>query len=167
MVIIRCTQKLIKELRVRPADVDALNPLSSWHANLLLIERRKCALFTHDQSLFSVILIGLKRAEFERMDQVFGQAMFRTLRLFDFEQRQIEQLLDWSQQISYTKTNNRSVLGSMNDMAFNVQHLIAYGGGLANVDLDDLHLRINQIPFSAIGYSYPWQKLKALLEGAE
>jgi len=115
-------------------------------------------LFTHDQSLFSFILIGVKRTEFERMDQVFGQAMFRTLRLFDFEQRQIEKLLDWSQQISYTKTNKRSVLGSMNNMAFNAQHLIAHEGGLANVDLDDLHLRINQIPFSAIGYSSPWQK---------
>lgn len=167
IVIIRCTQKLIKELRIRPADVGALNPLASWHANLLLIERRKCVLFTHDQSLFSFVVIGLKRPDFEQMDHVFGQAMFRTLRLFDFEQRHIEQLLDWSQQNSYTKTNNRSVLGSMNDMAFMVQHHIAYEDGLANVDLDELILRINQTPFSAIGYKYPWQKLKALLDGDE
>lgn len=166
-MIIRCTQKLLKELRIKPAHVDALNPLASWHANLLLIERRKCALFTHDRSLFSFFVSGLRRPDFEQMDQVFGQAMFRTLRLFDFEQRQIEQLLDWSRQNSYTKTNSRSVLGSMNDMAFHVQHHIAHEGGLANVDLDDLHLRINQIPFSAIGTYYPWQKLKMLVDGVE
>ena len=166
-MIIRCTQKLIKELRIKPADVEALNPIASWHANLLRIDRRKCVLFTHDQSLFSVFVAGLKRPDFDRLDEVFGQAMFRTLRLFDFDQRQIEQLLDWSQHNSYGKTNSRSVLGSMNDMAFHVEHNIAYEGGLNAVDLDGLHLRINQIPFSAIGSYYPWQKLKILLEGNE
>lgn len=99
----------------------------------------------------------------EQMDQIFGQAMFRTLRLFDFDQRQIEKLLDWSCHNSYTKTNSRSVLGSMNDMTFHVKHHIACEGGLSSVDMDSLHLRINQIPFSAIGFDYPWQKLKALL----
>ncbi|MCW8944108.1 MAG: hypothetical protein OQL27_04980 [Sedimenticola sp.] len=164
-MIIRCTQKLIKELRIKPTEIDALNPMTSWHANVLRIDRRKCVLFIHDQSLFSVFVAGLKRSDFDRLDEVFGQAMFRTLRLFDFDQRQVEQLLDWGRHNSYTKTNSRSVLGSMNDMALHLQHHIAYEGGLSSVDLDGLHLRINQIFFSAIGSYYPWQKLKSLLNG--
>ncbi|MCG6863181.1 MAG: hypothetical protein LJE70_18225, partial [Chromatiaceae bacterium] len=32
---------------------------TGWHCNLLRIERRKCVLFTHDETLFSFLLCGL------------------------------------------------------------------------------------------------------------
>ncbi|MBL3600719.1 MAG: hypothetical protein JMN25_12780 [gamma proteobacterium endosymbiont of Lamellibrachia anaximandri] len=158
-----------------------ISDVGSWHANLLRIDRRKCVLFTHDMTLFSLFVAGLKRPDFEHIptghkfrlsrqaaqlsyiDQLFGQAMFRSLRLFDFEQTQIERMLDWSQQNTYAKTNNRSVMGSMNDMAFHIEHHIAHEGGLAYADLDRLLLRINEIPFKAIGYEYPRVRLQTLL----
>ncbi len=162
-MIIRCTQKLLKELRIKPAEPEVISEVGSWHANLLRIDRRKCLLITHDMSLFSLFVAGLKRPDFEHIDQLFGQAMFRTLRLFDFEQTQIERMLDWSQHNTYAKTNNRSVMGSMNDMAFQIEHRIAHEGGLVHADLDHLLLRINEIPFKAIGYDYPRVRLQALL----
>lgn len=137
--------------------------IGSWHANLLLIERRKCVLFTHDMSLFSVFVAGLTRDDFAHMDEVFGQALFRTLRLCEFGQSEIERMLDWSRHNVYGKSNNRSVLGSMNDLAFQIEHRIGSDGGLAATDLDDLRIALNGIPFKAIGYGYPRQRLAELL----
>lgn len=164
-MIIHCTQKLLKELRIKPQETDVLSDVGSWHANLLRIDRRKCVLFTHDMTLFSVFVAGLKRADFDHIDQVFGQAMFKTMRLFDFEQEEIERMLDWSEHNSYTKTANRSVIGSMNDIAFHVDFFIHDAGGLAYADLAQLHRRINQIPFKAVGYKFPREGLKSLLSG--
>lgn len=164
-MIFRCTQKLLKELRIKPQEPDVVSEVGSWHANLLRIDRRKCVLFTHDMTLFSVFIAGLKRDEFDHIDQVFGQAMFKTMRLFNFEQEEIERMLDWSEQNSYTKTANRSVLGSMNDIAFHIDCYIHDEGGLAYADLAQLHRRINQIPLKAIGYKYPRDCLKSLLSG--
>ncbi|MCG8425808.1 MAG: hypothetical protein MI754_00455 [Chromatiales bacterium] len=162
-MIIRCTQKLIKELRITPEEPGVLSEVGSWHANLLRIDRRKCVLFTHDKTLFSLFVAGLKCPDFDAMDMVFGQALFRALRLFDFEQLQIERMLDLSRYITYAKTNSRSVLGSMNDMAFHVEDQIACEGGLDYTDIDELRVHINKIPFKAIGYEYPWKSLYALL----
>ncbi|MDH5785915.1 MAG: hypothetical protein OEZ16_09970 [Chromatiales bacterium] len=164
-MIIRCTQKLLKELRITPQDTDVVSEVGSWHANLLNFDRRKCVLFTHDMTLFSVFVAGLKRDDFDHIDHVFGQAMFKTLLLFDFSQQQIERMLDWSEHNSYTKTNNRSVLGSMKDMAFHIECVIADSGGLAHTDLADLHWRINRIPLKAAGYRFPLDGMRALLAG--
>ena len=142
-----------------------ISEAGSWHANLLRIDRRKCVLFTHDMTLFSVFVAGLKRPDFDRIDQVFGQALFKTMLLFDFEQAEIERMLDWSRHNTYSKTNSRSVLGSMNDMAFHIEHHIAADGGLDYADLADLHRRINRIPFKAIDFVYPVEGLKTLLGG--
>ena len=95
-MIIRCTQKLLKELRIKPQEPEVVSEVGSWHANLLRIERRKCVLFTHDMTLFSVFVAGLTRPDFEHIDGVFGQALFKTMLLFDFAQSEIERMLDWS-----------------------------------------------------------------------
>ncbi len=162
-MIIRCTQKLLKELRVKPMEPEVSSEVKSWHANLLRIDRRKCVLFTHDATLFSFFVPGLRRPDFDHFDVVFGEGLFRTLRLFDFNQDQIEEMLDWSRHISYDKTNNRSVLGSMNDLAFHIEYYIADDGGLNTADLAAMHQRINEIPFKAIGYKYPREQLLTLL----
>jgi len=164
-MIIRCTQKLLKELRVKPVESDVVSEVESWHANLLRIDRRKCVLFTHDTTLFSFLVPGLRRPDFDHFDVVFGEGLFRSMRLFDFTQDQIEQMLDWSRHISYAKTNNRSVLGSMNDLAFHIEYYIADDGSLDTADLATMHKRINEIPFKAIDYKYPREQLQALLAG--
>ena len=71
-MIIRCTQKLLKELRVKPVESDVVSEAESWHANLLRIDRRKCVLFTHDTTLFSFLVPGLRRPDFDHFDVVFG-----------------------------------------------------------------------------------------------
>ncbi len=56
MAILRCTKKLLSELKTRPVDSgQSAIALFSWHANLLRIDRRKCVLFSHDQTLYTFI----------------------------------------------------------------------------------------------------------------
>lgn len=53
-VLIHCTQKLLAEIPNNLIDLAASG--DGWHANLLRIERRKCVLFTHDATLYSVFV---------------------------------------------------------------------------------------------------------------
>ena len=88
------------------------------------------------------------------------------MRLFDFDQDKIERMLDWSRENCYTTTNDRSVLGSMNDLAWHIRYYIDSFGGLSSADLDEICVRINRIPFKAIGFAYPVERLADLLESA-
>jgi len=161
MAQIRCTQKLLKELKVEP---EAVNPesLGSWHANLLLIDRRKCVLLTNDACLYSIFIPGLKKPEFTHFPEVLGQHLFKNLLQEELPQEQIEIVLNELQSISYTKTNNRRVLGSMNDLTFQIKYQISANGGLDNADIYEINKDINRTPMSAVE-QYGIDGLKSLL----
>ena len=160
-VLIRCTQKLLAEIPARNIDPAATG--EGWHANLLRIERRKCVLFTQDATLYSVFVPGLKKPDFEGLGEVFGQRLFKALLWDEFPQAQIERMLDACRTIRFARSNNRSVLGSMNDIRFQIEVYAAHDGGLTNVDLADLHRMLNRIPLSAVGYRYAVEGLRERL----
>jgi hypothetical protein len=165
MPLIRCTQKLLKELKVEPCDQETMpSQLGDWHANLLRLERRKCVLFTQDQTLYSLFVPNLKQHDFEQLEEVFRQQLFRYLVNEGLEQSQLEQLLTEYQTIKFAKTASRSVLGSMNDIAFRLKYQIGASGGLSHLDLDTLTKELNRVPLSAIDYRYGIEALKHQLE---
>ena len=163
-LVIRCTRKLLAEIPDRFIDPSASG--AGWHANLLRFERRKCALFTHDGTLYSVFVPGLRKPEFERLDKVFGQRLFKALLWDEFSQTQIERMLEACRVIRFTRSSNRSVLGSMNDIRFQIGSYVEYAGGLTSVDLARLHHELNRTPFGAIGYGYPVKRLQEYLARA-
>ena len=164
MAILRCTKKLLNELKIKLSkEIDYHGELGSWHANLFRIDRRKCALFTHDTTLYSFLVPGLKKPHFQNFREIFGQNLFKNLRLENFSQNQIETILNERLQISISKTNNRSVLGSMNDLAYQLRYEISSVGGLANADLAELNHYLNRVPMSSIEETYSIDALRKLL----
>lgn len=95
MAILRCTKKLLTELKTKlPEGTISSSALGSWHANLLRIDRRKCILFTNDATLYSFFVPGLKKPHFENVREVFRQNLFKNLLSENFPQNQIEIVLD-------------------------------------------------------------------------
>ena len=165
MAILRCTQKLLSELKLKPSDsMQQPSELSSWHANLLRIDRRKCVLFTHDTTLYSFFVPGLKKPDFKDFREVFRQNLFKSLMAENFSQKHIEIFLDDIREIEISKTNNRSVLGSMNDLTFQVRCQIADEGGIEIADITKLIHDLNRIPMSAIEETYSIYELKKLFK---
>ncbi|MEK6211904.1 MAG: hypothetical protein AABM64_16300 [Pseudomonadota bacterium] len=164
-LLIHCTQKLLAEIPDRLIDPSASG--ESWHANVLRFDRRKCVLFTHDATLYSVFVPGLKKPEFEQLDEVFGQRLFKALVWDEFPQTKIERMLEACRVIRFTRYSNRSVLGSMNDMRFQIGWHVEDDGGLTSIDLAQFHRRLNRIPFGAIGYAYPVERLQEYLAQCE
>jgi hypothetical protein len=163
-LLIHCTQKLLAEIPERFIDPSASG--ASWHANLLRFERRKCVLFTHDETLYSVFVPGLRKPEFEQLDKVFGQRLFKALLWDEFSQTQIERMLEACREIRFTRSSNRSVLGSMNDIRFQIGAHVEQDGGLTGVDLAQLHHELNRNPLSAIDYGYAVERLQEHLARA-
>src|SRR3990167_7548126 len=73
MTLIQCTQKLLKELPIDQEIIMANFPslLGNWHANLIRIERRKCVLFTNDETLYSFFIPGVKKQNFQNLASTF------------------------------------------------------------------------------------------------
>jgi hypothetical protein len=79
-------------------------------------------------------------------------------------QKQIELFLDDIRKIEIAKTNNRSVLGSMNDLTFQLKYQIADEGGLLNANITKLNHDLNRIPMGAIEEIYSIYELREFIK---
>lgn len=148
MALLQCTKKLLAELPT-PATQSLSVPsiLGDWHANLFRIERRKCVLFTHDDTLFSVFVPMLKKPHFQNLASVFVNHLIRTLESEGFKDDIIVHIKDdYTHNLFYTPTNSRSVLGSMNDILLQIPFVLARKGGLQTTNALDLNHTLNRTP---------------------
>ena len=164
MAIIRCTKKLLNELKIKPTDdIGRSENISNWHANLLWIDRRKCVLFTNDSTLFSFLVTGMKKPQFENFYEIFRLNLFKNLVNENLPKKQIEHAFNEHRELRIAKINNRSVLGSMNDLAYQLKCRIYDDGGLAAASMTAINHELNRIPMGAIDYKYSIDELHKLL----
>lgn len=70
-------------------------------------------------------------------------------------------------EIGFAKTVSKSVLGSMNDFAYQYEAHIIGDGGFDNIKILQLNQKINRTPMGALKYKYPIETLKKLLQESE
>ena len=68
--------------------------------------------------------------------------------------------------IQYANTNSKSILGSMNDLAFHYKYYIQSEGGLHSFAVPSIIKRLNHMPMGALEYAFPITALKAVYENA-
>ena len=167
MTRICCTQALLKLLRVKPDEIQNSQqraPLGDWYANLLWMARKKCVLFTNEETLFSFLVLDAKKADLMDMNAFFRVNLRRGLEAVGIGGVVADRLILTLGEVSVAKTTNRSVLGSMNDYAFQYKVYAELKGGIHRCDVLDMIYSINKIPMSAIGYDSGTKRLKCLLE---
>ena len=117
MLTLQCTNKLLKELKADLSPVKDTDPITLWHANLIMLERRKCALFTNDQTRYSFLVPGLKKPDFQMLGEIFLENLFKCMLNDGIPQEGVEKVLNACSNCCFTKTSSKSVLGTMNDLA--------------------------------------------------
>jgi len=167
VAIIGCTARLLSELGAnRSTEPGQSTSLWDWHANLLWIERRKWVLFTNDQTLYSFFVRLVKRPLPPDFAQLFRLGLFKSLMGERLDEPLVEYAMRNHQTVVIAKTSNRSVLGSMNDLAFQTRCLVETMGGLARADLSEVNRELNRVPMSAIEYRSGIDELRRRLADA-
>ncbi len=166
MIVLRCTHKLLRELRL-PKD-ELGNPgegfLGSWFANLFRIDRRKCVIFTNDRTLYSFIRYGLKRDDFDGLNEVFSTALAETLLLDGIPVETVRKIYVESHPAVFGTTNSRSVLGSMNDLVKESMHLVPEKPQVTDEDIAAVNHRLNRTPMRTLNYIRPVLEMSTALE---
>jgi len=137
--------------------------LGAWYANLLMIDRRKCVLFTSEKTLYSFLVAGVKKADFKRFDELFTSNLRLNLENEGFREDVIEKVMREYDRLYLGKTKSRSILGHMNDHAFHYKLYVRRKGGLSSCDIPYLNKKINRIPIGALGNNYGIEEIRYLL----
>ncbi len=166
MQLIHCTGKLQKEMGLKKADLCEVVPifsyLGSWHANLMYVDRRKCILFVNDKTLFNFIAADVSRADIRDLGVLFKSLLQCVLSDEGLEASAKEKIMSEYNELGYAKTQNRSVLGSMNDLVFHYKYLIQDAGGVHSHEIPGIIQKLNRMPMGALEYAYPIEALRAM-----
>lgn len=154
----RCTGKVLALLRTpKPAPVEAST--QDWYANLLWIERRKCLLITHTATLFSVFIPDVRAAQLRPPGPLVVARIHDALSAENLPTTALGRLD--AQHVTVALTANRQILGTMNDHAGFIEHVITADGGMARYDLDTLHHSLHRAINSVTGYIPPIELVSA------
>lgn len=168
MLLIRCTKKLSNDFDLKQEKDIQINrtesPLCEWYANLLRIDRRKCILFTNAKTLYTFLVPGVTKKESSDFGSFFTNNLRINLLAIDLPNLVIEKLVEEFQELRILPTNNRSILGSMNDYGFHCEFHIHRQGGLKSTDIIELNKKISKMPMSALKYSNGIKEIRNVVE---
>ncbi len=171
MQLIRCTKKLQKEMGLKQSDLCAEEPrfsyLGPWHANLIHIDRRKCVLYVNDKTLFNFIVLDLSRVQISELDKLFKGYLSCVLADAGIPDAERGRILSEYHELGYANTSSKSVLGSMNDLAFHYKYSIQEAGGEHSPAVPEIIRRLNQMPMSAIAEVFSIEALKAMFQATD
>ncbi|RXI96461.1 plasmid pRiA4b ORF-3 family protein [Anaerobacillus alkaliphilus] len=123
-MIIHCTKKLLDELKIKPSIETEENPLFSWHANILIINRKKTVVFVNDLNRFVVVLYGLKAKELQKLDECFIRGIREVFQAEGIQEEVIEDYLQQVKQVSFAKTKGRTYVARLNRDCEDIQYLL-------------------------------------------
>lgn len=113
---IQCTQKLLEKLRL-PADLPVeQNAFFDWHASHLLIDRHNVVLFTNNLCHYSLVLYGMKAADYKKLAACFQQSLTEVLLAEEVDQVTIDKYFEAAGPIHFTKTSNRTITAQMTQL---------------------------------------------------
>lgn len=132
MTTLRCTAKLRKFLG-GPAPRDAEERIGDWYANLLWIERRKCLMFTHSETLFTFMALDVRKAEVLPLGAFFVSKLHTELASEGLPADTFGEVDP--ETVALGTTASRSVLGSMNNLAYLAEWAITDAGGVGHCNV--------------------------------
>jgi hypothetical protein len=164
-MIFRFDAKLAGKIKVAP--LKALpanpNPYADWTARLFTASRVQYILMTNTRSLYSVVMPGKGVSADALFLHAAMDAMTAFLRAdgnaFIFKRF----IAPEAGAAVFSKTLNRSVTGSMNDLVFQTKvDLIHFG-----YSLHEISSRLNETPMSYLGYGHPREVFMTMMMHAE
>ena len=137
-VVLRCTAKMLTLLGARPRDLEAIEPSDGdWYANLLWLDGRKCLLLVHAGTLFSVFVPDIRKSDLVPVGPSVVSFIHTELEAENLPPDRLG--AHDSRSIALAKTESRTVLGYMNEMARFCEYAVGDAGGLARCDAWELN----------------------------
>ncbi|MCK8825659.1 plasmid pRiA4b ORF-3 family protein [Fuchsiella alkaliacetigena] len=165
MLTINCTAKLRDELdfEIEPVAEDK-DDFYNWHANLFRFNRRKCVILMNVKSRYSIVLYGLKKNNFKDFSNLCRQAIRKNFKADKIDERYIEKYMDEIEVVKYTKTYDRSILGSMNSTKQDTEFRFKDFLPTRRMNLTRLNKANNRTPILSADIAYPIEALENAFE---
>jgi len=159
-MIFRLTQKLAKKIKLPPLQAlpPGQNPFIDWTANLFTAERAQYIIVTNTASLYSLIMYGRGITDDNELIRRTLSFMreFMTDDGCEFLYRRL--IAPHTAVVSFSKANDRRVIGSMNELIFESKFYMIE----RRLSPFETSCRINETPMTYLDYNIPKEAFRLL-----
>jgi hypothetical protein len=154
LVVLRCTKKLLKALDIKPTDAVApsTNILGEWYAHLIETAVGDLVVFANARTLLSV---ALPASAISQLIPLFTARVYNLLRIIGVPDRCANQEIASYQDVLFARTADRSVLGSLNEIARYYQYVAEASGPDEPISLQHIEQKLSRYLHKPLGYRYP------------
>ncbi len=162
MLTINCTGKLRKEINFEIEDSLEVkrDDFYNWYAHLITINRRKTAILMNVETRYSIILYGLKKADFEDLNQLIKDAIRDNFKAEGIKSFYIDKYMEKIEEVKYSKTYNRSIISQINNFKRYVEAWVEDFLPTDKKNMIGLGRKINRVPILKLEAVYPIEKLR-------
>ena len=151
MFNVRCTRKLLGRgaPTLRPIAMPPTTVLGDWYANIVFTRPEQVVVCISERTLLPVIVTA---KDVKRLPERVAAAAGKILASIGVSPEDIAAELSEMNVGALAATENRRVLGSLNDFVFHFEHGV---GGFPELSLQERALRLASMPCSVLEYAYP------------
>ncbi len=120
----------------------------------------------NDKTLLNFIVPDIPRAQIRELSNIFRVTLECVLSTEGVPESAKTKIMSEYETIQYANTNNKSILGSMNDLAFHYKYLIQSEGGVHSYAVPGIIKKLNHMPMGTLEHVFPDKALKAVYENA-
>lgn len=162
MITLRCTQKLRKCLGVISVDIPEppTAALGDWYGNLVPTFSGDLIIFVNEKSL---ITVAIPVWESNKLVPLFRIRVANLLGMIGVHPKDIANEISHFDQVQYSKTASRRILGSLNDFAWHYQMMAEEAKSKADLSLSKAELELTRMPCKPLDYRFPSEVAKELL----
>jgi hypothetical protein len=166
MMQLKCTRKLLDFAGLKPVPLPEANGtlLGDWHVNTEVIGRYRFLLFLNDKSLYCLVAVIPVTEKTVHLAMIFRHLLASAMLRNGVDQTHIEQVAKEYAEEIITKTDNRKVIGNLNDifnqMCFFIEDAM---NKKQPVDLPEMEDYLNRIPQRNIGGRFSVDVFKEML----
>ncbi len=162
MITLRLTHKLQQLLDIDLTEQlkPTTSTLGDWYANFVPTCSGDLIVLVNEKTLLSV---AIPIWESNHLLLLFRLRVENLLGMIGIPSKVIDQELHHYNDTQFGKTRSRSVLGSMNDIAFQYQAIAEMAENKADLSLSNAEYQMSQMPCKPIEYRAPIDVAKELL----
>ena len=159
-MVIRLTRKLADKIKIKalPEIDDKVSAFDEWYGHLFTVNRAQYMLFTNAYSLYSVLFPGKGLNDIKSFFETATYCLSEILKADGFENMIGRFIINKAEIIEVCKTNNRGILGSMNDMVAHCKYYLTQ----YEMSLIEISGRLNEMPYGYLKYHNPSDVIKEM-----
>jgi hypothetical protein len=160
----RKLESVVSKCLVNTGEEGTDHPLGKWTATLFYVSHKKCLLITNSLTRYSIIVDRVVTADFANISDRFAITLYDQLLIDEIKTDwpTIHQLV--GRVDLFSTDNDRKLIGTQNNLLYILDYWKQEFGAIENWPFREINGRINGMPQKELGWQFPKEKMKIVLD---